>query len=94
MASNATNVYRELASRGGDGIEVVLFWHQNTDELTVAVSDARSGAYFELAAAPHEAFDVFNHPYAHAAFRGLPYAEEPVAPWAEAVEAGVITDRA
>ena len=93
MASNATNVYRELASRGGDGIEVVLFWHQNTDELTVAVSDARRGAYFELAA-PHEALDVFNHPYAHAAFRGLPCAEEPLGSWAEAAEADVITDRA
>jgi hypothetical protein len=93
MASNATNVYRELASRGGDGIEVVLFWHQNTDELTVAVSDARSGAYFELAAAPHEALDVFNHPYAYAAFRGL-CSEEPLASWAEAAGAAVITDRA
>ena len=87
MAGKATNVHRELASRAADGVEVVLFWHQITDELAVAVSDARSGAYFELAAAPHEALDVFNHPYAHAAFRGFPYAEEPLASWAEAAEA-------
>jgi hypothetical protein len=79
MASSATNPYRELAYRANDGVEVALFWHQGTDELTVAVSDAASGAYFELAAAPDQALDIFNHPYAHAAFCGLPYAEEALA---------------
>jgi hypothetical protein len=54
-----------------DGMEVVLFWHQRTDELTVTVSDERIGTYFELAAQPHQALDVFDHPYAHAAFQGL-----------------------
>ena len=91
MAS--TNVpqheYRELAHRASDGLEVVLFWHAGTDELTVGVSNERSGGYFELDAAPDQALDVFNHPYAHAAFRGLPYAEEPLASWADA--AGVAT---
>ena len=91
MAGKATNLYRELAYRAAQGVEVVLFWQEITDELAVAVSDARSGAYFELAAAPHEALDVFNHPYAHAAFRGLPYDEEPSASWAEAAEARAIT---
>ena len=93
MATNATNPYRELAYRSNDGVEVVLFWHQKTDELTVTVSDQRSGAYFELAAAPHQALDVFNHPYAHAAFRGLAYAEEPLASWAETAAGHVITSR-
>ena len=79
MAGDATNPYRELAYRVNDGVEVVLFWQQNTDDLTVAVSDEHSGAYFELAAAPNQALDVFNHPYAHAAFRGLLYAEEALA---------------
>jgi hypothetical protein len=78
MAS--TNVtpqpYRKLAHRANDGVEVVLFWLAGTDELTVGVSDRRTGAYFELAAAPNQALDVFNHPYAHAASRDLPYAEE------------------
>jgi hypothetical protein len=95
MAS--TNVtpqpYRELAHRANDGVEVVLFWHEIADELTVTVSDDRSGAYFELAAAPNQALDVFNHPYAHAAFRGLPYAEEPLASWAEATAGHAISDR-
>jgi hypothetical protein len=93
MATNTTNPYQELAYRSNDGVEVVLFWHQNTDELTVTVSDQRSGAYFELAAAPHQALDVFNHPYAHAAFRGLAYAEEPLASWAEAVAGQVMPSR-
>ena len=93
MASNATNVYRELAYRAGDGVEVVLLWRQNTDEVTVAVSDVRSGAYFELAAAPDQALDVFNHPYAHAAFRGVPNAEESLASWPEAAATLTTTGR-
>jgi hypothetical protein len=84
MDSNAASPYRELACRASDGIEVVLSWHQRTDELLVSVSDKRSGAYFELAAGPDQALDVFNHPYAHAAFRGLPYEEVSVPGWAEA----------
>lgn len=84
MEINAASPYRELAYRADAGVEVVLFWHENTDELTVAVSDERSGAYFELAAAPDQALDVFNHPYAHAAFRGMPYSEESLPAWAEA----------
>ena len=92
MTGNTTSPHRELAYRANEGVEVVLFWHEYTDELTVAVSDARSGGYFELAAAPDQALDVFNHPYAHAAFRGLPYAEEPLACWAEAAAKVRATD--
>jgi len=86
MAStNATQQpCRELAHRTHDGVEVVLFWHQLSGELTVSVSDERNGAYFELAAAPDQALDVFNHPYAHAAFRELPYAGVSLPAWAEA----------
>jgi hypothetical protein len=92
MAGNATNPYRELAYRTNHGVEVVLFWHQSSDELTVAVSDAHSGACFEVAAAPDQALDVFNHPYAHAAFRGLPDADEPLACSAEAAAGLQATD--
>ena len=80
--------YRELAHRANDGVEVVLFWQHATGELTVSVSDERSGAYFELAAEPDQALDVFNHPYAYAAFRGLPYAEVSLSAWAEAAASG------
>src|SRR5262245_13678650 len=76
--------YRELANRANDGVVVVLLWHQVTNELTVAVSDERTGAYYELAADPDKALDVFNHPYAHAACMGLPYEEASHASWAMA----------
>jgi hypothetical protein len=82
MEGNAASPYRELAHRANDGIEVVLFWHVGSGELLVSVSDERSGAYFELAAARNQALDVFNHPYAHAAFRGLP-AGASIPCWAE-----------
>jgi hypothetical protein len=57
---------RELAHRAGHGIEVVLFWHELTNKLTVRVSDERTGSYFEVAADPDRALDVFKHPYAYA----------------------------
>jgi hypothetical protein len=85
MESNAASPYRELAHRASDGIEVALLWHQGTDELLVSVSDQRSGAYFELAAGPDQALEVFNHPYAHAAFRGLPNEEASIRRWAEEI---------
>jgi hypothetical protein len=87
--------YRELAHRMNDGLEVVLFWHQRTDELTVTVSDERIGTYFELAAQPHQALDVFDHPYAHAAFQGLTFQETSLASWAEAAptDRNVVTKR-
>jgi hypothetical protein len=81
---SAHSPLRELAHRASDGVEVVLFWDEGTNELTVSVSDARSGAYFELPARPDQALDVFEHPYAHAAFRGLPYEEALLASWAHA----------
>jgi hypothetical protein len=95
MAGNATNPYRELAYRANGGVEVVLFWHQNADELIVGVSDERSGAYFELTAAADQALDVFNHPYAHAAFQGVPYTEAALPSWTEAGarHGRAITDR-
>jgi hypothetical protein len=62
---------RELAYRESDGVEVVLFWHQPTNELTVSLSDQQNGVHLELAVAPDQALDAFNHPYAHAAFQGL-----------------------
>jgi hypothetical protein len=86
MATSASSdgTHRELAHRAADGIEVVLFWHDLTDELTVSVSDDRSGSYFELIADPSNALDVFEHPYAYAAFEGLQYEDELLAVWADA----------
>ena len=84
MTSSVASPYRELAYRASEGIEILLLWHQGTDDLIVSVSDERSGAYFELAAGPDQALDVFNHPYAHAAFRAPRYQEASIPCWAEA----------
>jgi len=55
----------ELAQRENEGIS--LFWYQETDRLTVAVRDERTGEAFDLEAPALKAMDVFNHPYAYAA---------------------------
>ena len=75
---------RELAHRVTDGVDIVLFWNEATDELTVYVSDERNGAYFELAAPRNQALDVFYHPYAYAASRGIAYGDALLAPSAAA----------
>ncbi|HZQ64560.1 MAG TPA: hypothetical protein VFA66_04970 [Gaiellaceae bacterium] len=85
--SEPHQLQRELAHRAGDGIEVVLFWHQLTNDLTVCVSDQQTGAYFELAADPGHALDVFEHPYAYAATRGMRYDEALLASWVDAAAA-------
>jgi hypothetical protein len=61
---------RELASRSNNGFGVRLRWAPDDDALAVTVDDA-AGESFELVVEPREALDVFEHPYAHAAFRGL-----------------------
>ena len=63
----------ELAYRQGAGIEVTLLWHRATGELTVSVTDAASGAWFEVPVAPDEALAAFHHPYAYAAAQGVAY---------------------
>jgi hypothetical protein len=70
---------RELAHRVTDGVDIVLFWNEATDELTVHVSDERSRASFELAARRDQALDVFYHPYAYAASLGIPHDDTPAA---------------
>jgi hypothetical protein len=58
--------------RSQNGIAVTLFWLRGTDVLLVSVIDHRHGEGFELVLEPHErALDVFHHPYAYAAARGL-----------------------
>jgi len=61
---------RELAHRSSNGIHVYLYWSPTDDSLAVTVLDD-AGECFELVVEPHEAMDVFEHPYAYAAFRGL-----------------------
>ena len=62
----------ELMSRESNGITVRLLWSRSTNLVTVAVDDPASADYFELVLDDHEPpLEVFNHPFAHAAARGL-----------------------
>jgi hypothetical protein len=68
----STPLIRELDHRSGDGLEVWLLWAPADDRLIVSVHDARSGEAFEIDVEPAEkALEVFNHPFAYAAFRGI-----------------------
>ena len=72
MATTATPQARELAFREADGLEVALLWHQRDEIVTVTVNDSKTGEAFELVLAERDnALDVFHHPFAYAAHRGL-----------------------
>ena len=64
----------ELAFRESNGITVTLFWTPATNLVTVTVADAANDDYFELVLDENDqALDVFHHPFAHAAARGLDF---------------------
>jgi hypothetical protein len=64
----------ELASRQNSNITVKLHWTRSTNLVTVAVADATNDDYFELVVDEHDqAMDVFHHPFAHAAARGVEF---------------------
>lgn len=70
---------RELAHRSNDGIDVTLFWHPDTNELTVCVCDQRRGAYFEIEPEPNDALDAFYHPYSYASLTCVHYEDDRLA---------------
>ena len=64
----------ELAARASNGITVRLLWSRSVNLVTVTVADAANDEFFQLVLDEHDrAMDVFNHPYAHAAARGLEF---------------------
>jgi hypothetical protein len=78
---NTQTIPVELDRREGDGISVSLLWRESGNVVSVAVWDERTDDKFELVVEPDRALDVFHHPYAYAAGRGLleaPAAREPV----------------
>jgi hypothetical protein len=84
--SDVTSEARELDARTGDGIDVRLFWHPATDTVTISVFDTSHEQAFELLVDRAKAREAFDHPFAYAAFQGVPFAtplrahdEEPVA---------------
>ena len=64
----------ELDHRSHDGVEVSLLWQPDVDVVVVQVVDTRVEQTFQLVVDAHEALDVFRHPFAYAAFRGVPLA--------------------
>ncbi len=72
--SDFTSEAKELDARTGDGFDVRLFWHPATDTVTVSVFDATHEQSFELVVEPGKALDAFRHPFAYAAFQGIPFA--------------------
>jgi len=68
MTQPRTHTARELDRRTSDGIEVRLLWCQNDGQVTVSVTDAKTGEAFELLVREGErALEVFHHPFAYAA---------------------------
>ncbi len=68
----ASSDIRELAHRATDGVEVALLWYPSNDVVSVQVFDAKADEAFELVLGDGDRpLDVFHHPYAYAALRGL-----------------------
>ena len=63
---------KELAERHAGTVEVALLWSKRAHRAAVAVLDEGNGDYFELEIGEDDdPLDLFNHPYAYAASRGL-----------------------
>jgi hypothetical protein len=61
-----------LAKRENAGIQVTLLWAKDTNAPAVLVRDNGTEDQFELSVEPGaNALDVFEHPYAYAAWRGV-----------------------
>jgi hypothetical protein len=75
IAHVASDDWRELASRDGDGLEISLLWSKATDRVKVTVADSRLDESFELDIAGAEALAAFHHPFAYAASRGFGFGD-------------------
>ena len=63
---------KELALRRSGTCEIALFWSRRTHRAAVKLEDAATGTAFELPLREgDDPLDVFDHPYAYAAARGL-----------------------
>lgn len=70
----------ELDERESDGVRITLAWNRATDRLVVLVWDERTAESFALDIADgDDPYDVFNHPFAYAAFRERD-ADQPMIP--------------
>jgi hypothetical protein len=76
-ATHTLPIRKELAYRSTNGIDVFLLWCPADDSLAVVVIDENADS-FELVVNSTDALDVFEHPYAYAAYRGLGLAGTPL----------------
>jgi hypothetical protein len=61
-----------LAGRASDGLEVRLWWDPASDGVAVTVADAKTGPRLGAPVPDGEPpLDVFRHPFAYGAERGL-----------------------
>lgn len=62
----------ELHHRTNDGLDVWLLWREDDDRVLVAVCDDRTGERFVMDVRDGERpLELFHHPYAYAAWRGI-----------------------
>jgi hypothetical protein len=72
MTSQPVDLVRELDHRRADGIDVRLLWPVRDGRVLVAVLDVKIGDAFTVEVADGDrAIDVFRHPFAYAAWRGV-----------------------
>ncbi len=63
---------KELASRHSGTTEGALLWSRRRHGAAVAVFDEATGDHFELPIGEQDdPLELFNHPFAYAALRGL-----------------------
>ena len=62
---------RELAYRENGGLAISLLWDPADDTLTVTVFQGHTGEALEVPVENASPLDVFQHPFAYAARRGL-----------------------
>jgi hypothetical protein len=63
-----------LASRQNAGIRVALLWAEDTNTVAVVVRDDSTDDQFELLVdLQANPIDIYEHPYAYAAWRGIDY---------------------
>jgi hypothetical protein len=70
--ADMTDSFRELNHRSHDRIDVALLWRKEDDLVVVTVSDGKTGTEFAIYVREDEQpLDVFHHPFAYAAHRGI-----------------------
>jgi hypothetical protein len=66
MCTTAELAVRELDRRTNDGVDVRLLWSPQTNRVSLAVENARTGESFELEVDAADALAAFRHPHAYA----------------------------